>query len=241
MLGIFAVPWTGFAGCTIELDSFTVWCRTTINGTDTDYPVPIYLDAGAAGNTNSDDWGSATVYLLVDEMMNPCNTGKQNCDGDDYSYADVTVNNAWSLTHTVNGVEITSDVDDNDAYWDERYDGYTQNGAVDYTQNCHGYAFGVGDWPDDNADGHDILLEVGTCYVNASVKDAILATCGTHSIKVTGDECSIWEFTWEITDSTSEKFRESGIYEQSNGCNTGVDVAKAHPGQTFNFYKLKPP
>ena len=143
---------------------------------------------------------------------------------------------------------------------------YTKPSACDYSQNCHGYAFGVGDWP-----GAVEILNLNppanACYEVVTTKDAKIAcTDGddpVHSIKVTGKDCiepqpfvqaerkrslrAIPQMNVptippgnEVFIESSEQFRESGTYTQSNGCPDGVEIGKAHVGQNWTFKGYAP-
>jgi hypothetical protein len=100
--------------------------------------------------------------------------------------------------------------------------------------NCHGYAFpeGAGTHPDDGAAGADILLDQGTCYETEYIynADVSLFANHAHSMRVEGFfPCTNPYNNWEIYTKTSEKFRESGVYEQSGECGADAPDFSADP------------
>ncbi|PWG74615.1 hypothetical protein DF186_16985, partial [Enterococcus hirae] len=87
--------------------------------------------------------------------------GKTNCDGVAYGYVDVQIDGGWEAVVVFNGVgSKTVGRDHNEQYGINYYEGYTEVGNADYSQNCHGYALGVGNWPQDEATAGplDLLL-----------------------------------------------------------------------------------
>lgn len=136
-------------------------------------------------------------------------------------------------------VPYTITVANVDSYYDAMYAGYSKSGNADFTQNCHGYAFGVGGWPQDSTYGADILLSPGTCYTSSSVDEATLGLLDSHqhSMKLTGAECIGSESSWDVITSTSEKFRGSAIYEQSGGCYNGANPTRAHGSSFIEVWK----
>ena len=53
------------------------------------------------------------------------------------------------------------------AYWNWVYTGYTTGGpALDFSENCHGYAFGVGDWPINSSGLLNVLEKPAVFYWN---------------------------------------------------------------------------
>ncbi len=125
--------------------------------------------------------------------------GKSNCNGDFYDYTRVEIDHAWIGVVNIDGVNYPVTHANNKAYWDWYYQGYNVPAACDYTQNCHGYAFGVGDW----VDNARMILAVGgafpvggvpanSCYSVVPTKDARVASdWPRHSIKVEGTECNV--------------------------------------------------
>ncbi len=212
--------------------------RKFINGNWVQRSAVIYVDASAAGNTNGDDWGSATYYSKFDQGIR-CLNPARNCTNAPYDYLEQTINTAFEAYDTVNMIPVTVTVADVEDYYDELYKGYQKVGNVDFSKNCHGYSFGVGNWPADDAYGSYTLVEDGThpCYIPArDMEHATIALNGAHSMKVTGGKCTGTEYTWMIFTSSSEKFRASAKYEQSDGCDDGVDITKATKS-SFGLYE----
>ena len=148
----------------------------------------------------------------------------QNCQGTPYQYSEMTVSNSWIGQFTYNMVTYNVNVSHTEAYWDWRFLGYEKQGSVDYTKNCHGFAFGVGDWPADGGMGAIIILKEGACYAQTDPVHATIAvsTGCTHSIKVSGGLALNGSQPWPRVLATTEKFRESAIYKQHNS--NGVTV-----------------
>ena len=97
---------------------------------------------------------------------------------------------------------------------------------MDYSQNCHGYAFGVGDCPSDGGYGASIILNEGVCYAMTDTLSAEIAMLAgnSHSIKVVGGLCINSGTGSSVIKSTSEKYRESAIYKQENQAGATVVV-----------------
>ncbi len=116
-------------------------------------------------------------------------------------YMKVNLNANWFVNGTVNGAPYKFTAADTEAYYDWYYEGYTKLGNIDYSKNCHGYSFGVGDWPDD-AYGANILLDANDsppCYIPAhDLASSTVAVNGGHSLKVTGGKCTNGETGWMI-------------------------------------------
>ncbi len=192
------------------------------------------------------DYGQAAKH--VTSYINPmgklvtCNLSSANCQGTPYQYTTASISNSWTNSIvTVNmGIYIV-DVSHTEAYWDWRFAGYQKEGSVDYSQNCHGYAFGVGDWPADGSPGVSIIMS-GGCYVTAGLNDAQIAVLnsGNHTIKVTGGFLLNSGFNRPGILSTSEKYRESAIYKQSHsgGVNVVTPINAHGMGASLTgFYK----
>ncbi len=228
------------AECSSEPPYFLQAVRKSVGGTMQPFGVKLYLDASAQGNTNQDDWGSVTYYQTNEG--NPgqenCVSPAKNCNDDDYSYAVVDISTNWSVTVPISGQNVTFTISDAEAYWDHKYDGYTKIGTIDYSMNSHGYAYGVGDWPDDDQYGVDVILE---CWQAANDEcDATVAVAQNghgHSIKLIGAECDDGYTSWCIHEASIEKFRESALYLQEGDCPGGVDIGKAHGSTSFDLYK----
>ncbi|MBA3312062.1 MAG: hypothetical protein M3552_15990 [Planctomycetota bacterium] len=137
-------------------------------------------------------------------------------------------------------VNITSA--DVELYWDTRYTDYTKVGNLDFSKNCHGYAFGVGNWPSDGAYGVVTILDTPVCYVgphDAPLNTEVAVNDGrTHSMKASGSKCIKNSEEVKVLVSSSEKFRESRVYELKATCPDSVDTKKAHPSSwTFELFK----
>ena len=195
--------------------------------------------------------------------MVACTTTKKNCDNKSVSFFAFSedfpmyttlitigpnkVNPKTVTDETGAQVEMTEiGAADVDRYWDAVYSGYTKASGATTTKNCHGHAFGAGDWPEASIYGATLLLAVDTCYVGASTKEATLAFSTGHSIKVTGKQCTVnlgsgMTTPIQILDSSSEKNTYGGVYTQSKGCDIGISINKAacNQGTTFSLYKPK--
>jgi hypothetical protein len=138
------------------------------------------------------------------------NDGRMGCTKK-YDYATVTAGPNWPVNH-MGRAFVEADVI---RYWDWNYTGYVRQGggSLDFTQNCHGYAFGVGDWPDDSKalKGE----QPNPCWVPDVLKQTI-ADCTTHTVKVETTDCK--NSLGIIVTKSSEKFRESGYYTQESDC-----------------------
>lgn len=213
-----------------NLTFLPVSCRKMTGGSMQNHTINIPLDG-------TPDYGTGTYY-------DPPDGSEVNCDDTKYKYYvfDIALN--WSVTKPINGTNYTFTAADNDAYWDWYFTDYSggSGNSCDYTKNCHGHAFGVGEWPLN--DGAGILLSVGTCYeavTTSNFDDAEIAVRVDygHSLNVTGEKCTVPEVD-EISavTSTNEKFKESGVYTQSATCASGgVNVSKAHGVQSWVYYK----
>lgn len=178
---------------------------------------------------------TATYYTGTD--------GKAGCAGEKYDYAKVSTAPAWPQTY----LGTVYAAADNKRFWDWLYSGYSGGGACDWTQNCHGYAFGVGDWPETSS---KIIKSGATeCWVGYA-SNATIADNGGHTVKITMKNCQ--NSLGLIVETSSEKFRESGTYTQTGNCNLqnggGVDLGKgasdptvnaARGGMTFQLYKKR--
>jgi hypothetical protein len=186
---------------------------------------------------------------------------KTNCAGEKYNHGVISIDDNWVVSVLVGGQPRNVGKADNERYWDHYYQDYAKVSGIDYSMNCHGYAFGVGDWPQSSL---GIIRESSPphpddCYKTVTPADwkevEIASDDPGHSIKITGDECTIVigdpgnvpvETTLKMYEKTSsEKFRESGVYEQSGSCQNPVNLHLAHsrPGGhgpfTFSFFKKK--
>ena len=221
-----------------------------------EHPAKIKLrtkDAGIGFGTAT--WFSAAV------------SDKANCAGNVYAYAKVKIDPNWTgfilkvdfLTGLPSSIPVYPT--DLEAYWDDVYNGYEKLSGVDFNQNCHGYAFNVGDWPDEAA----LLLNLGpfvlvpglACWETSEMKDAKIASLPpSHSIKVVGGTCNVAQLPGpvpaipgqpaqpvikQVIKETRQKFRESGVYRQTADCPDSVILNKSRLLESinFNFYKPK--
>ena len=142
------------------------------------------------------------------------NDGAMGCNDKKYNYSKVTAGPNWPII--INGFTFTEQ--HNKDYWAWVYDGYTVdgNGNCDWTQNCHGYAFGVGNWPDDST----IIKAAGSPVVNCWIQDmtdARIADNTGHTLKISVEDCPL-SVGLKIL-ATTEKFRESPKYKLTTSCN----------------------
>jgi hypothetical protein len=144
--------------------------------------------------------------------------GRSGCNDAKYDYAKVTTPPTWPVTYQ--GTTYTEQ--QHKDYW--VYTGYTVDGGgdCDWTENCHGYAFVVGDWPNDSS----VLKSAGSPVIHCWIQDmtdAIIADNTTHTIKITVVDCPN-SIGLTIT-ATSEKFKMSPKYKVTRSCNDGgVDL-----------------
>ncbi len=176
---------------------------------------------------------SGTAYTGTD--------GKAGCAGEKYDYSKVTTLPTWP--QTVGGTNYTAA--DNQRFWDWIYSGYGGGGACDWSQNCHGYAFGVGDWPTSSS----TIIQGGAtqCWVQ-DASNATIADRTGHTVKITMKDCQ--NSLGLIVETSSEQFKESGTYTQAGNCDLqnggSVDLGKGasdasvgvnRGGMTFDLYK----
>jgi hypothetical protein len=188
---------------------------------------------------------------------------KSNCHGQKYDHLVVNIADNWTAQVTIGTVTYSVNKSHNEAYWDWYYRDYQQVSEVDYSQNCHGYAFGVGDWPDEAG----TLLDLGNpnvnqrCYLEVPIGQGNLMTIASdppdHSIKVTGDSCEQEVETdpplfviGNFHKTSIEKMRESGVYKRAGGtCANPLNLNLAHardengnpmPGAGFSFADFYP-
>lgn len=128
-----------------------------------------------------------------------CESGHLTNDSNKYNHVHVTS----SFDYTHEGKTITQSMVD--AYWDNRYLGYDDEGGLDQTSNCYGYATGHDIW----IDGISVIL--ADEYIATNTTDAEIVDLSGHMKKITayfGGAC-------DVTDAceTREKYRDSGIYK----------------------------
>jgi len=167
----------------------------------------------------------------------------------------VSLDENW-LGHLSTDPAVQVGPDDAQRFWDHCYRDYEKLSDIEVSRNCHGYSFGVGDWPL-TATGPlglgPFMAGSGktSCYGLAQRKDATIAVdfqqAGDqgvyglkHSIKVEGTECEIEDEPGPtpVTDDGSppkqqalikslEQFRFSGTYRQTATCPDNVNLSKA--------------
>lgn len=180
------------------------------------------------------------ITITCNSISHTDTDGAAGCDTSKYDYVKVTEPGpVWPAVY----MGVTYTAADNQAYWDWVYDGYGGGGACDWTQNCHGYGFGVGDWP---ANSHDIIYCMDTgaeCWVG-SFDEATIADNRFHTVKITMKDCKNSHGT--IIETSSEKFRESAVYTQTGNCSFviipsgGVNLGKGNgPRKDLTFDLLK--
>ncbi|MDB4778149.1 hypothetical protein OAG68_01705 [bacterium] len=186
---------------------------------------------------------------------------KTNCNGTKYNYSVVNMDNGWiGILESDSTVGVSAA--DTEAYWDWVYHGYEKVSGLDFTQNCHGFAFGIGDWPQ-AATTIVGATELSPCYIRATELDATVAVDhhatgvvgAAHSIKVWSDSCEVEVVVpgprgepihhTEIQTATTiveskEQFRESGIYRQTSECPDSVRLNNSEETQQYLFFLYKP-
>ncbi len=194
-------------------NDLVVKCRKMINGTMRNF-LNIHIDLKNPQLGDDVGWGTAKLHTG--------NDGKLNCNNVPYDYAVVQIDANWTSHKLVDGVIVVFSQADNKAYWDEFYTGYTAPAACDYSQNCHGYAFDVGDGPL-TAEGIIDAAAASPCWVAATNPLAVVATNRIgHSIKVTGANCPVAGGPKippiPVILTSHEQYQESGVYSQSTVC-----------------------
>jgi len=141
--------------------------------------------------------------------------------------------------------EVTADMVN--PYYDVAYAGYAKVGTASIKKNCHGHAFDVPAAVMPDIYGVATLLSAGQCWQGCSTEDAKLAYNEAHSIKVTGDMCTVdigsgQQTPIEAYVTSSEKQGPSRVYTQSNACPNGVNINKSalNQGKSFSPYKYDP-
>ncbi len=256
-LSLAASPTVQAQGCAVNVEAWASTYRKQVDGVWVNGEVTLWFDPLHPDNPGGVSWGWGFEYRLWDGQGQSCSTPMMNCNGDYVFHWTIGVDTDWEVTETfyINGnlVDVTFEVDDTERYWDWYYSApsYTKVGNVDYSQNCHGYALDEGHWPDDGAYGCTRLLNSPICYTLTPPGpdvDLIVANGHVHSIKATGDQCPPPNPYWppvRIYTSTSEKCRESAIYEQSGACPDGIVSAgestpvKAHLGSGLSWSPWK--
>jgi len=207
------------------------------------FSVPIPLD----GNANaSETFGPGKHFFAP--FTEP--EGKTNCHGTRYEYKQFDIKHYWQVDVFVpgHGVQFCTH-GRNLAFWDWYYREYDGPSSCDYSQNCHGFSLGTGDWISPSA--------WIPCYEATTEKElAEVAVSNdppefTHSIKVTGGLCPAelepgiatafpgtplpgdptGPLFTGVFKGSSEQYRESGTYTQQASCDDvppSVNISLAH-------------
>lgn len=162
-----------------------------------------FIDLRNPDKGDSVGFGTAIDYVAA-------NSDKKNCNDDKYGYIKVSIDEEWHGHLKLGGDRVGAV--DAQRFWDWVYAdmGYERVTKLDFSKNCHGYAFGVGDWPY-SAEGplgrgpfptgsikspcYEHMFEPKKAKVAVEVKlpgNGASAVFGTrHSIKVVGAECDV--------------------------------------------------
>ncbi len=169
-----------------------------------------------------------TLSLPVTATRYNDTDGGTGCSGLFYEYVVLTTPPSWPVT--IDGDTYT--LADNKRFWDWTYHGFGGGGSQIWTEYCHGYAFGVGDWPSSSASilaNHGIGVQ---CWIPNNETAAIASTFG-HSVKIVMEHCPSRGY---IVKSSSEKFRESAIYTLDGNCDTlGIDLKLGNGDHRYNL------
>lgn len=157
--------------------------------------------------------------------------GAAGCSGTKYDY-DVIV---AAPTFPAIFNEITYTEAQHQAYWNWVYTGYNRGGYSDWSENCHGFAFGVGAWPVNSSN----LIEIGNlhCWIQ-DFSNATIADNTVHTVKIRVEDCPL-SVGLQILE-TYEKFQESGIYTLTGACTLPIDMGLGNEprgGMSFSYYK----
>ncbi len=190
----------------IPMETLSVTCAFYQEGEDIPEVIPVVLPLNASTKEGAEfpsdySWGSGT--LMTSEH------GKEGCHGYKYPYRKISIDSSWQELVKIDGEDVLLFQFNNKAWWDWYYTGYAGPDSCDYTTNCHGHSFMVGDWveyldfllyyngyspstQDFGGFEHDPGMEpedLPKCYEEAQTKDAEVALTFAHSVKVTGGEC----------------------------------------------------
>ncbi len=180
-----------------------------------------YSEAGETQFITVDAWVRISISGYPEDYMNvkisvPCSAtryfgddGRPGCDNEKYGYVKINTSPAWPVFDG----SYSYSASDNQTYWYWVYQGYLGTGACDWSKNCHGFAFGVGDWPDDS-----ITIKASgskQCWIN-DMSNATIADNNTHTVKIIVQDCP-GSIGLRIT-STSEKMKESPIFGLTSSC-----------------------
>lgn len=183
-------------------------------------------------------YANVLVNSQVVTIVVPCSgtsydgvNGRGGCTGEKYDYSTITTPPSWPVTY--NSVSYTQA--QHTAYWDWVYSGYGGGGAADWSQNCHGYGFGVGDWPDNSS---TIISANGTnCWI-LDMSNATIADNTNHTVKITVLDCPL--SVGLVITSSAEKFRESAVYTKTGNCASPISLQGGNSprgGMSFNYYR----
>jgi hypothetical protein len=234
--------------------ALAVDCRKSIGGNMEN--VLVQIDLKDLYNNDNVGWGTAARYNF--DPTNWTDAAFVNCNGTPIRHMKVSIDHGWSTSMDVpiNGVihpNITFTHADNKAYWDYYYEGYNAPEACDYTQNCHGFAFGRGHWLFDAVDvmgvgvsetpADPLTWPANACYQVVNMELATIATdIFNHSIKVVGKLCPFVPQgppvpgddetgatpPYPIIKQSDEQFLESGTYWRTGDCPVSLNINLAH-------------
>lgn len=241
-----------------HIDKFVAICALFPNGQyegdGTTYQLPeiyyIEIPMAIPGEDPTGTFGNVVHYSGAHGRVHSC--------GDRYDYTVVNVAVNWHVIEDQNSNPLRHQFTqlDNKNFWDWYYRDYDSPGQCDYSQNCHGFAFQVGDWPD-NAAGimgyrdPNQFIPAGApphtpCYAECSKQYAEIATnVAVHTVQVIGAECDpgvACDATSqgggggnngepcliEVITFSAEQFRESGTYTRMEPCPGSLAVEYAH-------------
>lgn len=231
----------GDQSCTAEiteLEVMKVQCLVWELGSDTPVTFTSFIDLDASDAAVT--WGKG--FLRTGEDAHPVLIGGVKLAWIPYETFDI--NPHWLNIDA--GSEAT-----NRAYWDDFYEGYEPPESCDYSQNCHGYSFGISNWV--------APVFPMTIYEQATGNgDAEIVTLSIdHSLKVSATLCELekcvevlppvfgdisgfdHDCTAAIFTSSAQQYRESGTYTQTGGCGNPIDLLEAFFPQEYSLLKKK--
>lgn len=207
----------------------------------------------------SDDEGYGTVLLIPAAASK-----KTNAHGTPYGYGKVDIQKGfrWEIkNHFGPGKHHTGDVTELKRYWNWVYSNYKKvSPEPDFSMNCHGYAFDVGDWPYTAVE----LLAEGpfpagsklkplykrtpaaqwarsTIAVDGKSTTAMGSAGVAHSMKIDGTAGKQGGVTKHASIYSIEKFRESGIYSQQTDWPKDVfSLKKSKRTSQMSFLRFEP-
>ena len=203
------------------------------------YYVNIPLEV--SGDEMTPTFGTLVHYNGVDGRLHEC--------GYQYDYAVLRLAENWKIEIPRRDKRINHlfTQDNNKLFWDWYYRGYHAPEQCDYSQNCHGFAFSVGDWPDSaagiikwrdpsqfvpkGAPQHDPCFEV--CQTHQA---EIATNISGHSIQVIGKKCASGESKTEFDLSHQELATEHISDEDRGHVDNGVIVFSAEQFRESGTY-----